>query len=326
MNTNYINTLKKNMVKNKMKSVLLRLFVFIFIFSCGRVFAQETAFTVMSARGTVECKSAAGNWVKIHAGDKIKTNDKIKLAAGDYLGMVHVKGKTLELKKAGEYDVAALVKSMAKGDASFNQKFAGYVANEMVSKDKSKKMTMLGAVFRSLGNAIEIGVPPAMVTFCSQATFSWYKFKSASGYVLRVVNPAGITIFMKDTKDTSLSVDLDMLKLNPNLQYTWIVSSDADAAINSGTHTLALVPNTKRKLISDTLEIMKKEMPDEASALNNFLFAKYCVTQGINADALNYFEKAYSLSGGAEEYAIDYAAYLAENGLAAKAEQVKPKN
>ncbi len=314
------------MVKNKMKSVVLRLFVFSFIFSCGKVVAQETAFTVMSARGTVECKSAAGNWAKIHAGDKIKANDKIKLAAGDYLGMVHVKGKTLELKKAGEYDVAALVKSVAKGDASFNQKFAGYVANEMVNKDKSKKMTMLGAVFRSLGNAIEIGVPPAMVTFSSQATFSWYKLKSASGYVVRVVNPAGITIYMKDTKDTSLSVDLDLLKLNPNLQYTWVVSSDADAAINSGAHTLALVPNTKRKLVSDTLEIMKKEMPDESSALNNFLFAKYFVTQGVNADAMSYFEKAYSLSGAAEEYAVDYAAFLAENGLTAKAEQVKPKN
>lgn len=309
-----------------MKSVVVRLFVFIFIFSCGSIFAQETAFTVMSARGSVESKAAMGNWVKVHAGDKITTGEKIKLAAGDYLGLVHVKGKTLELKKAGEYDVAALVKSLAKGDASFNQKFAGYVANEMVSKSKSKKMTMLGAVFRSLGNAIEIGVPPAMVAYSSQTVFNWYKLTAASGYVFRIVNPSGITIYMKDTKDTSLAVDLDMLKLNPNLQYTWIVSSDANAAVNSGTHTLALVPNTKRKLVSDTLDIMKKEMPDESSALNNFLLAKYFVSQGINVDALNYFEKAYTISGGAEEYAVDYAAFLAENGLAAKAELVKPKN
>ncbi len=314
------------MVKNKMKSVVLRLIVFIFIFSCSRTFAQETAFTVMSARGAVEIKAAAGNWVKVHSGDKITISDKIKLAAGDYLGLVHVKGKTLELKKAGEYDAAALVKSVAKGDASFNQKFAGYVANEMVSKSKSKKMTMLGAVFRSLGNAIEIGVPPAMVTFSTETVFSWYKLKNASGYVLRIINPAGITIYMKDTKDTALAVDLDMLKLNPNLQYTWIVSNDADAAVNSGTHTLALVSNTKKKLVSDTLDIMKKEMPDESSALNNFLFAKYFVAQGINVDAMNYFEKAYAISGGAEEYAIDYAVFLAENGLAAKAELVKPKN
>jgi hypothetical protein len=314
------------MVKNKMKSVVLLLLVFIVIFSCGSVFAQETAFTVMSARGSVESKSAAGKWIKIHAGDKIGTSDKIKLAAGDYLALVHVKGKTLELKKAGEYDAAALVKSLAKGDASFNQKFAGYVANEMVSKSKSKKMSMLGAVYRSLGSAIEIGVPPAMVTLSSEVVFSWYKLTTASGYVLRIVNPAGITIYMKDTKDTSLAVNLDMLKLNPNLQYTWIVSTEANAAVNSGAHTLALVPNTKRKLVSDTLDIMKKEMPDESSALNNFLFAKYFVTRGINVDALNYFEKAYTISGGAEEYAIDYAAFLAENGLTAKAELVKPKN
>ena len=309
-----------------MKSVVLYLIVFIFIFSCGNIFAQETAFTVMSARGTVQSKTTAGNWVKLHAGDKISMSDKIKLAAGDYLGLVHVKGKTLELKKAGEYDAAALAKSVAKGDASFNQKFAGYVANEMVSKDKSKKMTMLGAVFRSLGNAIEIDVPPAMVALSPDVTFSWNKLNSASGYVLRIINPAGMTIYMKDTKDTSLAVNLDMLKLNPNLQYTWIVCSDANADINSGTHTIAIVPNTKKKLISDTLDIMKKEMPDESSALNNYLLAKYFVTQGINVDALNYFDKACTLSGGAEEYAIDYAAYLAENGLTAKAELVKPKN
>lgn len=309
-----------------MKSVVLRLFVFIFIFSCGSIFAQETAFTVMSARGSVESKAAAGNWVKVHAGDKISTGDKIKLAAGDYLGLVHVKGKTLELKKAGEYDVTALAKSLAKGDASFNQKFAGYVVNEMVSKSKSKKMTMLGAVFRALGNAIEIEVPPAMVALSPEVTFGWRKLNTVSGYVFRIINPSGITIFMKDTKDTSLTVNLDMLKLNPNLQYTWIVCSDGNVDVNSGTHTLALVPNTKRKLVSDTLDILKKEMPDESSALNNFLFAKYFVSQGINVDAMSYFEKAYTISSGAEEYAVDYAAFLAENGLAAKAELVKPKN
>lgn len=309
-----------------MKSVALRLFVFIFIFSCGNIFAQETAFTVMSARGMVQGKTATGNWEKLHAGDKIGVSDKVKLAAGDYLGLVHVKGKTLELKKAGEYEAAALAQSVAKGDASFNQKFAGYVANEIVSKSKSKKMTMLGAVFRAFGNAIEIDVPPAMVTLSPDVTFSWNKLSSATGYVLRIMNPAGMTIYMKNTKDTAVAVDLDMLKMNPNLQYTWLVCTETNADINSGTHTLALVPNAKKKLISDTLDVMKKEMPDESSALNNYLLAKYFVTQGINVDALHCFDKAYTLSGGAEEYAIDYAAYLAENGLATKAELVKPKN
>jgi hypothetical protein len=309
-----------------MKSDVLYFFAFIFIFSCCNLFAQETAFTVMSARGSVESKTASGNWIKVHAGDKIGVSDKLKLGAGDYLGLVHVKGKTLELKKAGEYDVLTLVKSVSQEDASFNRKFAGYVANEMVNKSKSKKMTMLGAVFRSLGNAIEIAVPSAMVTLSSDVTFGWYTLHSAPGYVLRIMNPAGITIYMKDTKDTTLAVNLDMLKLNPNLQYTWVVCSEANADINSGTHTIALVPNAKRKIVSDTLSIMRKEMPDESSALNNFLYAKYFVAQGINVDALTYFDKACTLSGGAEEYADDYAAYLAENGLTAKAELVKPKN
>jgi len=314
------------MAKNKMKSVFLHLFVFIFIFSCGNIFPQDVVFTVMSARGTAQCKAPSGNWEKIHSGDKIHSGQKVKITAGDYLGLLHVKGKTLELKNAGEYDVTALVKTLAKGDASFNEKFAGYVANEMVNKDKSKKMTMLGAVFRSLGNAIDIAVPPELTTISNDVTFSWYKLATANGYVFRLINSAGMTIYMKDTKDTSVVLGLDDLKLNPNLQYTWIVCSDVNADINSGSHTFALVPTAKRKLISDTLEIMKKEMPDESSALNNFLFAKYFASQNINADAITCFEKAYTLSGGADEYAIDYALFLSENGLGARAELIKPKN
>ena len=314
------------MVKNKMKSVCIQLLFLLCVFSFGESFSQEILFTVMSVKGPVQTKSSAGAWAKVHSGDKLKTGDKIKLGAGDYTGLVHAKGKTIELKSAGEYDVSSLVQNVSKGEASFNVRFASYVANEMVSKDKSKKMTMLGAVVRSMGiPTIEIGIPDAITVIDPQVTFNWYTLKSVKGYVFRLINPSGQTIFMKDTKDTSLTVNIEPMRLNPSLKYSWIVSSDADESLNSDAHALSVLPASKKKAIQDTIAQMKKELPDEKSALNNFLFAKFYESAGLNLNAMQCYENAYTISGGAEDYAAEYGRFLSENNLMNKSNGVFSK-
>lgn len=309
-----------------MKSVSIHLLFLIFVFSFGESYSQEILFTVMSVKGSVQIKSPAGSWGRVHSGDKLKAGDRLKLSAGDYAGLVHAKGKTIELKSAGEQDVSALAQSLSKGDASFNKKFASYVANEMVSKDKSKKMTMLGAVFRSIGVAtIEIGVPDAITVIDPQVTFSWYKLNSAKGYVFRLYNHAGQTIYMQATKDTSLVVDIATMRLHPSMQYSWIVYSDENESLNSDVHVISILPASKSHAISDTVALMKKELPDEKSALNNFLFAKYYESEGLNLNAMYCYESAYTISGGAEDYAAEYGRFLAENNLSGKSQEILSK-
>jgi hypothetical protein len=82
-------------------------FTFLLILLASAAFSQDYAFKVLANKGNNEVKTGA-SWTPLKTGATLRTGDELKLSENAYLGLVHVKGKPLELKLAGVYKVAEL--------------------------------------------------------------------------------------------------------------------------------------------------------------------------------------------------------------------------
>ncbi len=297
-------------------------YTILLIIFCRTVsFTQETVFSVLSSKGGVQVKQSA-DWQPIRTGGKISTQDKIKLSGNGYLALAHIKGKTLELKKAGEYDVSTLINMLSKNDASFNQKFVSYVSNEITGGKSTKKMTMLGAVSRAASVSVDIAVPNSSSFLDGKIKLSWYKLHSDAGFIFRIINPNDQTIFMEELKDTSMVIDMEDFKVDRGLRYHWIVSSAANENLSSGKNALTLLTKSAGSAIADTIALLKKENADTESPLNNYLIAKYYESVGLNFDAVKYFEKSAKLAPDNSLYVNEYLRFLKDSGCRTDADEV----
>src|SRR5689334_14157863 len=82
-------------------------------------FAQDYAFKVLANKGANEIKSG-GAWVPLKTGASLKKDDEVKLADNAYLGLVHLSGKPMELKMAGNYKVSDLETKVGSGSSVLN--------------------------------------------------------------------------------------------------------------------------------------------------------------------------------------------------------------
>lgn len=142
----------------KKSAFLILLFVFSFVF--GELSAASYEFKIIGMKGDVKVKTAKKNkWIKAKTAGKLGKKDRIKLGKNSYVGLVHKNGKTIELKKRGEYKISSLMKKVKKKGSDVSSKFADYVSEEIsetddlfASGDYQENMGTTGAVERATDN------------------------------------------------------------------------------------------------------------------------------------------------------------------------------
>lgn len=132
--------------------------VFILLLLCSSLTWSQNSFKVIAVRGNVSTQRTA----KLTIGQQVSVSDKITIASGGYLGLVHTNGRTVELKAAGSYPVRDLDAAATKKGGSVRSKFANYVVNELtetkdpiVFQDQHRaNMRVTGAVERATGDQV----------------------------------------------------------------------------------------------------------------------------------------------------------------------------
>ncbi len=298
--------------------ILLNLFLSAF------VIAQENVFTVIALKGKVSLKAAnAGDWKILNVGDKLNSGDKVKLAAKDYLGIAHVKGKTMELKTEGTYDVNELSAKIKKESGTLTKNFTKYLVSEMVvSGNKSKNMTMLGAVVRSLANNIKLTVPLKNNLLNPIINASWTNLGSGKKYVFRLINPSGKTIYMDMISDTSFTLDLNSFNLQKDLTYKWFIFGADNSTIVSDTASFIWLSENKYKPISDSLAQLKADFEDEEALLNQLIIASFFEQNKLYDEAIKVYEKIIQQAPDIDMFKQRYINFLLNSGMTAKAQQL----
>jgi hypothetical protein len=294
--------------------------IFLFILSFQNVNAQAFLFKVIASSGNAAfLKPSSNKWINIKTGDKILTGYKLKLESGDYLGLINNNGRSLEIKQAGTYNADELNKNIPKGSTNL-QKFADFVMNESAAnKKKTENMKNLGAVVRARAGLIESGFPDNTDLLNLRLEPVWYSAGPGTIYVFKILNPLGRSIFIKETNDTSLTIDLKQFGLLTEQNYSWCVINSRDPEINSDTLTFRILSDNNIKIITDSLKVIRENL-DVNSGVDQFLLVKYFESKDLNCEALTGYESLIKTYPLVESYSDNYLLFLTKQGLSKNAE------
>jgi len=295
------------------------------IFLTIAALAQD--FKVLSSQGNnVFQKTKQRIW----AGTTLKTSDAITVAQGGYLGLMHTKtGKTIEVKKAGNYLVSSLVPQTT--GSSLIAKYGSYVGEEMVKVEKQdinknhrKYMAVTGAVNREraigVQKTITLLAQSEETIFHSTAIIQWLPdeaMPNAKYYVL-VSNLEGEQVAWYETDQTALSVDFAYLKKGKSGKAGFLVTVMSVQNTNlKNTFNISLLEGKEHDNIKKEIGDFKPE-----NALDYMLLAKFFEDKKLNLDALACYQKALALNNS-EHYKTAYMEFLVRNKMGYTYEEEK---
>jgi hypothetical protein len=285
-----------------------------------RIYPQDYLFKVIAVSGNVTCQMQTGTtWEKVRTGDRVSSGELLKLGAGDYLGLISKKGRSLELKQNGIFKAEELYKNIKKGSSSL-QKFTDFVMNESVAnKRKTENMKTLGAVVRSKNELIDVFFPENTDLLSSSFKASWYSSSTAASYVFKLVDQQNRTLVVKETNDTSLVLNLKQYRILNNHTYKWFVSAKGNDELKSDFCSFRLLGKNNIKSIKDSINIVKKNL-DLNSAVGQFILIKFFESKNLNSDAMEGYENLIRSNPDIEDYSNNYISFLLKQNISRKAE------
>ena len=200
----------------KTKSLLITLVILLYSITSN---AQDEMFKVLASKGANKIQvDGTGAVTPLFTGRKLNKTDKITIGENGYLGLSHKSGKTIELKKAGTYDVAKLALEVKSQNSSTAKKYADYLAGEMtkvgnedLAKNRYKNMSVTGSVERGT-DQIKVWSPIKVDVLNNKVFLKWDAVPGIKTYVVDVTNMFGDKILSQETSDLSIFITLDSKK------------------------------------------------------------------------------------------------------------------
>jgi hypothetical protein len=186
-------------------------------------------------------------------------------------------------------------------------------------------MKTLGAVVRSRVGLIDTFYPDYTDLLSTSFEPVWYSVGAGTSYVFKLIDEDNHTLFIKETKDTSLSLDLNQFGLLKNHPYTWFVYSTGNDKSKSDVGTIRLLGENNIKSLTDSINTIKKDL-DINSAVDQLILVKFLESKNLNCDALKGFDNLVKSNPGIEDYANNYIAFLLKQNITRKAETLLPVN
>lgn len=298
-----------------MKTYTTILLAGLILFSSSFVLGQDYAFRVLAVKGSNEVKSG-GAWQPLKTGASLKSADEIKLVENAYVGLVSSKGKPLELKTAGSYQISALESETNKGGSSVLTKYTDFILSSNSAEAKKNKLNATGAVHRgSESAAIQVMLPPNQHSgvFNHTAVISWDD-KTPGPYVVTLRNMFDDVLAKIETADNSIEVDLGDSKYATENAILVEVSSKSDPKLVSQQHLIKKLTSSDQEKVKKSLNEIIGEV-SEPTALNKLLLAGFYEESNLFIDAISAYEEAIKLAPDVPYYKEAYEEFLIRHGL-----------
>lgn len=300
------------------------LIILLFSFISFSAIAQDEIFKVLASKGSnkVSAGNANGN---ITIGKKLYKTDKITVASGGYLGLVHNCGKTIEIKKAGTYEVGRLSSEVAAQNKGVCKKYVDYVVGEMTAQDedmaknKYKYMAVTGSVDR--GGKVAVLARSQDFALNDKIVLRWLKTRNPKdSFIVKISDLFGEILETDTVSQAQYVIDLKKLNLKEEKSLKWEVSplrQSIDYTSEEGTIN-SLTPE-KESTINKEITEAKSELNEE-NAINKFVLANIYAQHNLYIDAVNYYSEAIQLAPDVEHYKIAFEKFLLTKELATKTE------
>ncbi|HTE33719.1 MAG TPA: hypothetical protein VK666_25235 [Chryseolinea sp.] len=272
----------------------------------GQVSAQDYAFKVLVNKGKNELK-AGESWQQLKVGATLKKEDELRISENSYLGLVHVTGKALEVKKSGKYKVMDLAGQIKDGVNVLN-KYTDFI----LSSNTGAKKTLIatGAVDRG-GSAIKVFLPrPELaVVYGNKVTINWEDDKTLKPYTIVFKSMFGDELNKIETSDNFATVDLDDKNFVNEDNIIVTVESKANRNKVSDEYTLKKLSKADKERIKGSLNEIAKQTAEQ-TALNKFIMAGFFEENNLLIDAIPYYQEAIKLAPDVPEYKEWYNDFL----------------
>ena len=304
----------------------------IFLLSSIGAFAQ---FMVLGAKGD---NKVDGQPLKV--GALLQSNQTITIGNGAYLGLAHTSKKTIELNKAGTYKISDLETKLAAADNDLTNRYADFVINELTSKDGNSTRFNTGAKTGSVTRDVsklpllfampvdENGISKtSKVLADTKITIKWFvnnfdevKEDEIQSYVFTVKDGSpdniGNVIYETNTSDKKVTIDLSDSKFKRNKTLIYqveAVTKNGKKKITSPEAMLQKLKSKENYLIAEEFN----KLPQEETAINKLIKAKFFEEKGLIANAINMYEEALAISD-VPQYSSYYSEFLNYYGLVKK--------
>ncbi len=277
--------------------------------------AQDYTFRVLANKGANEVKSGDA-WQSIKTGAQLKSGDELKISENSSVGLVHVSGKPLEVKQAGNYKVADLAAKVGTGSSVLN-KYTDFILSSNSAESKKNRLSATGAVHRGLED-IKVFLPENQYAeiFNTKAIINWEAAKGGAPYIVSMKNMFDEELSKIETPETTVQVDLSDPKFANESAILVEVRSKADAKSKSEQHLIKkLSPGryeTIKKQLAETTADMKEE-----TAFDKYLLAGFYEQNKLFIDAITCYEMAIKMDPENPTYKDGYEEFLLRNKLKA---------
>ena len=280
------------------------------ILSYGGLSAQDYTFKVLINKGQNEIKSG-NDWIAIKVGESLQSTDELRISQNGYLGLVHVSGKPLEVKKAGVHKVADLAGSLTPG-SSVLHKYTDFILSSKTENNSS--LTATGAVYRGDFD-IKVYLPKSQnVVYSDDVIIAWAKDAKAKKYIVKFNSMFGDELEKREVADTTFSLKLDGARLLKEDNILVEVSDAGDARRVSETFVLKKLSSADKKRINTSLREIAAQMK-EATALNQLLLAAFYEQNSLLIDASTALQQAIRLAPNIPDFQEAYRDFLVRNAL-----------
>jgi hypothetical protein len=284
-------------------------------------YAQENEYTVMTKSGEVFLINRVSNNLRdLHIGDKLNYHDNIQLNLAAYIVLVDTNLQSVELINEGQYNISTLDTMFTVKRNTITENITKFILNEMsTSSEKYNDMKTLGAVVRNPLNVVEVAVPKYGKIEDSVYNFSWYPMPKDSGYIFRIFNQNGNSLYMNEIFDTSITLGLSNFNFQFDNKYYWSVFDKTLFESSKDSVSFKVISPKLKEQIYNEVENLKKDFLIKKSPFNNFIIARYLVKNELNESAIKYFEKCIQIAPMSEFYWAEYIQFLIDVGLSRKA-------
>ena len=309
-----------------MKKIFSKIFILVFLILLISFngHAQQYSFKVLTFWGKVDYRtSSTQSWKKVQTGESLKIDCEVRLDKNSYVALMFNDGRTMEIQDEGIFEINDLEQNMKHSKISVTQKFANFVAQEIITdKSEKKDMKTFAAVVRVKPNHIDVAIPSFTSVLDPVIDFSWYSYPSTEQYIFSILNSSGTTIFMDLVDDTTYAIDMDKLKLNRGTVFKWYVFDADYPKIVSDTNAVNVISFDNRALILDTLQMLNEEIESNETPLSVLSLCSFFERNNLNVEALNQFNKVILLAPESEEYKKLFIKFLLKHKLYVRASEL----
>jgi hypothetical protein len=289
-------------------------FTLLFLLSASVAFAQDYAFKVLANKGSNEVKTGA-DWAPLKTGATLRSGDELKLSENGYLGLVHVKGKPLELKLAGTYKVAELASRVGDG-ASVLNKYTDFILSSNSAEAKKNRLSATGAVDRGENYAIKLILPENQSSgiYNNVAIINWDGTKVTGPYTVTLRNMFDDELMKFETPESSYRLDLADPKFVKENAILIEVKSKNDPKQVSKQHLIKKISPAEQAGVKKSLTEISADV-SEATALNKLLLAGFYEEKNLLIDAIVAYEEAIKLAPDVPSFKEAYDEFLVRHGM-----------